>query len=73
MPITADFSRRLMTTKTITFTTVLAAVAVLFASVPLAATQAQGLHVRFLGPPIHPWWGWHHGWGWHHHWWGGSL
>src|SRR5215831_7260144 len=79
MPITADFSRRLMTRKTtITLSsTVLAAVALLFASVALAATQAHGLHVRFLGPPIHPWWGWHHGWswghggGWHHGWgWG---
>ena len=61
MCITADFSRRLMTTKTrITLsTTVLAAVALLFASAPLAVTQAHA----FWGGC----WGWHHPW-WHHGW-----
>jgi len=53
-------------------TAAIAAVGLLFASVPLAATQVQGLHVRFLGPPIHPWWGWHHGWGWGHGGFGGG-
>jgi hypothetical protein len=63
IPIIADF-RILMNTKTtITLSsTVLAAVALLFASAPLAVTQAHAFW-------HHPWWGWHH-WGWHHPWWG---
>ena len=54
----------------------IAAVIVLFAATPLAATQAQagGLAPRLgLGSPRSRWgWGhhgWHHGWG--HHGWGG--
>ncbi|MFY9872646.1 MAG: hypothetical protein WAK17_23300 [Candidatus Nitrosopolaris sp.] len=42
----------------------IAAVIVLFAAAPLAATQAQA-------GGWHHGWGWgHHGWGWGHHGWG---
>jgi len=63
---------------TITLSTaVLAAVVLLFASAPLAITQANaywgggwGWHHPWWGWH-HPWWGWHHPWwGWHHPWWG---
>jgi Spy/CpxP family protein refolding chaperone len=51
------FSRILMNTKTtiILSTTVLAALALSFATAPLALTQAHA----FWGGG----WGWHHGWG----------
>jgi len=50
-------------------TTVLAAVALLFAS-PLAITQAHAFWGGGWGWH-HPWWGWHHPWwGSHHPWWG---
>src|SRR5215467_6746700 len=68
IPIIADFSRILMNTKaTITLSsTVLAAVALLFASAPLAVTQAHAFWGGGWGWH-HPWWGWHHPWwGWHH-------
>src|SRR5215472_14797094 len=69
IPIIADFSIILMNTKTtITLSsTVLAAVGLLFASAPLAVTQAHAFWGGGWGWH-HPWWGWHH-WGWHHPWW----
>src|SRR5215472_8252549 len=71
IPIIADFSRILMNTKTtITLSsTVLAAVGLLFASAPLAVTQAHAFWGGGWGWH-HPWWGWHHGWGWGHGGWG---
>ena len=71
MSITTDFSRRLMNSKTtITLSTaVLAAVVLLFASAPLAITQANAYWGGGWGWH-HPWWGWHHGWGWGHGGWG---
>jgi hypothetical protein len=52
--------------------TVLAAVALLFASAPLAVTQAHAFWGGGWGGGWgwhHPWWGWHHPWwGWHHGW-----
>jgi hypothetical protein len=73
---------RMISTKqrTIALSTIaIAAVIVLFATAPLAATQAQaiGWHHGW-GWGHHGWhhgWGWghhgwHHGWGWGHHGWG---
>src|SRR5215469_17861474 len=70
MSIIRHFSRILMNTKTtITLsTTMLAAIALLFASAPLVVTQAHAFWGGGWGWH-HPWWGWHH-WGWHHPWWG---
>jgi hypothetical protein len=75
MSITADFSRRLMNTKTtITLsTTAIAAVVLLFASGPIVGSQqalAFGWGGGGWGGGWHHGWGWHGGWGWHRHWWG---
>jgi hypothetical protein len=43
----------------------LAAVALLFATAPLAVTQAHALWGGG-GGWHHPWLGWHGGWGWYH-------
>ena len=58
-------------------TTVFAAVALLFATAPLAVTQAHAFWGGGWGDDDwgwhHPWWGWHHGWddgGWDHDGWG---
>src|SRR5262249_58648251 len=56
-------------------TTVFTAVALLFATAPLAVTQAHAFWGGGWGDDDwgwnHPWWGWHHPWwGWHHPWWG---
>jgi hypothetical protein len=85
MPIAVHFSRRLMNLKTtITLsTTTLGALVLLFATAPLAVTQAHafwgggwghggwGWHHPWWGWH-HPWWGWHHGWGWGHGGFGGG-